>query len=116
LQTRLEDLSKEQLNRLIIQQVLGGICELHEYLEKGTAWKDHRAVETIDHEAALEELVDVMKYVLNIFIYADVSLEEFAEAWNKKTQLVEARFNREFTTTASPSQVEHKTGGAQHGD
>lgn len=104
-------LSPEERNRLVVQQVLAAIGELHEFLEKGTNWKLHRSPHPIDREAAVEELVDAVKYVLNIFVYMPVSLEEFGKAWVAKSQVVHDRFDQEFPAGAARASVEPLNGG-----
>jgi len=90
------ELTPQEKNVILKDMVLAAIGELIEFLEKGTNWKDHRLAHPIDRVEALEEFVDAMKYVFNIFIYMDIGEEEFSEAFKRKSKAVLERFFAEF--------------------
>jgi dimeric dUTPase (all-alpha-NTP-PPase superfamily) len=93
------ELTPAERNGILKDMVLAAIGELIEFLEKGTNWK-HRAVHPIDRAAALEEFVDAMKYVFNIFIYMQIEEDEFSEAFKRKSKAVLERFFAEFPAEA----------------
>lgn len=92
----LEELTQDERGEIIKQQVLSLLDETHEFLNKATNWKNHRAVSTIDRHAALEEHVDIGKYWLNIFIYMEISPHEFMRIFSEKSQVVRERWSKEF--------------------
>lgn len=110
----LPELTRQEKNLLIRDMVLAAIVELIEFLNKGTNWKSHRPEHAIDRAAALEEYVDAMKFLFNIFIYMDITEEEFSNAFRLKSQAVLARFFAEFPAEAG---VDIGMGGGEtHGE
>lgn len=104
----LPELTLKEKNGIIRDMVLAAIGELIEFLEKGTNWKGHRPEHEINRAEALEEYVDAMKYLLNIFIYMDIREDEFSEAFRLKSKAVFNRFFAEFPAEAA---VDTQAGG-----
>ena len=80
------------------QQLLKGLghdCmhELFEALQHLKNAKAHRNTEetSFDRDAFLEECVDAFKLYLEVLIYAGVSVDEFFEAYMKKSKIVKER-------------------------
>lgn len=96
----LTGLTQREKNDIVRDMVLAAIGELIEFLEKGTHWKGHRAEREIDRVAAVEEYVDAMKYLFNIFIYMDITEQEFSAAFLRKSDIVLKRFFAEFPAEA----------------
>lgn len=96
----LTSLTQREKNDTVRDMVLAAIGELIEFLEKGTNWKGHRVEHEIDRAAAVEEYVDAMKYLFNIFIYMDITEKEFSAAFIRKSKIVQERFFAEFPAEA----------------
>ena len=62
------------------------------------SWKIHRSKEKkIDEVHYLEELIDVQKYLLNLLIVWGITPSEFYKEFNKKSNVVEKRYESERT-------------------
>jgi len=105
----LTSLTQREKNDTVRDMVLAAIGELIEFLEKGTNWKGHRVEHAIDRPAAIEEYVDAMKYLFNIFIYMDITEKEFSAAFISKSKIVQERFFAEFPAEA-PVDIEQRGG------
>lgn len=89
-------LSPEQRNELLIKMGLSLIGETMEFLEAATDWKVHKLPQPHDHDKALEEYVDLLKFALNIAIFMPFDMDKLKAMFQKKTAIVEARFKAEF--------------------
>lgn len=96
----LTSLMQRERNDTVRDMVLAAIGELIEFLEKGTNWKGHRLEHEIDRAAAIEEYVDAMKYLFNIFIYMGITEKEFSAEFIRKSKIVQDRFFAEFPAEA----------------
>lgn len=64
-------------------------------------WKSHRnETKNFDRRKLVEELVDVFKYWLDIAVLYDVSPEEFLNAFDSKSSVVEQRYKQEFENSS----------------
>lgn len=81
--------------KTIAQDAMG---ELHEAIQHLKNAKLHRATDVPDFDRAafLEELVDALKFLFEVAILAGVSLDEFFEAYEKKTALNKKRIEGSY--------------------
>lgn len=93
---RHQELTPQQLNDILIKMVLSVHSESSELLDVMTNWKMHKQEHSIDRTKALEEYIDLFKFVLNIGVYMGVSQEEFDRAWDAKTNIIWARLRVDF--------------------
>lgn len=79
---------------------LGHDC-MHELFEALTLLrnsKEHRQTEdtNFDKDAFLEECVDAHKFFLELLIYAGISVDEFYDAYVKKSKIVKDRLKNGY--------------------
>ncbi len=80
--------------------------ELMELL-KNLSWKTHRRENTrIIRENVKEEIIDIFKYWNGIALIWDMTLEEFLQEWERKTEVVEQKYIQEFSNPWDPSKYE----------
>ncbi len=92
----LEDLTLSERNQAFKDTVLAVHSETSEFLDR-VNWKMHKQDQpAFDTERALEEVVDMVKYVFNFLVYMGVSAEDFDRKFQEKTQTVLSRFLTEF--------------------
>jgi NTP pyrophosphatase (non-canonical NTP hydrolase) len=61
-------------------------------------WKIHRKYDEntyVDTAKLNEEIVDVIKYILNLFVIWKIDENEFLKMFRKKSRIVRQRFKRE---------------------
>lgn len=54
-------------------------------------WKDHEPNEPVDFDQATQELVDTLKYVLNMAVVLNVTPEELESEFRRRSQEVRKR-------------------------
>ena len=54
-------------------------------------WKDHEPNEPVDYDQAVQEIVDTMKYVLNMAVVLNVSPEELEAEFRRRSTEVRNR-------------------------
>jgi len=64
--------------------------EVFEFLDCAP-WKFERKNEGKSRDMLLEELVDIFKYYIRLLVVHEITPEEFLEAFNKKSDIVERR-------------------------
>lgn len=101
-----QELSPLQLNDILMKMVLSVHSESSELLDVMTNWKMHKQDHVIDRAKALEEYVDLFKFVLNIGVYMGVSQQEFDAAWDDKTNIIWARLRNDFPVIKAGERVE----------
>jgi dimeric dUTPase (all-alpha-NTP-PPase superfamily) len=104
-----ESIPSELLNQILMKMVLSVHSESSELLDVVANWKMHKQEHAIDRPKALEEYVDLFKFVLNLGVYMDVTEEEFDEAWDAKTKVIWERLQNDLAT--SPSGERQAGGG-----
>ena len=86
----------ENLEVKFKNNVLHLIKEATEVLDE-INYKDHKKkCKKLNKNRITEELIDIFKYWLNLCILCDITPEEIEKTFNKKTNKVIARFNKEF--------------------
>jgi hypothetical protein len=58
-------------------------------------YKHHKKEKVINEDKVKEELIDCQKYLMNLMILWKITPQEFIEIFNKKSDIVEARFLKE---------------------
>ncbi len=91
----LDDVPADERPRIVKDLILLTIVELVEMLGH-VNYKPHKKDKPQNREKLLEEYVDAFKYMLNFFLYTPFTYEEFAEAFYKKSAVVDARLDEEF--------------------
>jgi len=78
------------------EYILSAHRELSEALDE-FPWKSHRKYsdKTLSKERLAEELMDSIKFVLNIYYIWDITPDEFVEAFFHKSQKVRDRLSDE---------------------
>lgn len=79
------------------EYILCSMRELGEALNT-LPWKSHRKYEdtaSINREELLEELTDVMKFVLNLYLIWDFDSRDLIDAFAKKSEKVRQRLSNE---------------------
>jgi len=64
-------------------------------------WKFERGMESVSREALLEELVDVFRFYCRLLFIHNIRPEEFQEAFDKKSNIVERRLLDEIQHSPS---------------
>ena len=82
----------EQQTRDYLLHVMGEIAEVLEH----TNYKKHKQKKELDRSGVKEELIDIQKYLLNLFLLYNVDVREFVELFNSKSKIVEERLKKEF--------------------
>lgn len=90
------ELTPEELTEILQETVLSAISEASEFLNAATNWKSWHPELAIDRTKAIEELIDLFKFVLNIVLYMSVGTAEFNTMFDQKTCIVWDRFYKEF--------------------
>lgn len=72
------------------QMVLGTLDEVHEALEH-VGWKAHGRSRHFDRDAFAAELIDVLHYLIALFLAAGWSPRDVAEAFTAKATVIAAR-------------------------
>ena len=94
-------LTFEQKISLSKEYILSAHRELGEALNE-LPWKSHRKYKKkhIQMPHFREELIDVIKFVLNLYVIWEISPENFAEDFFKKSKKVRKRHNKEKSITS----------------
>ena len=87
---KLED--KEKETQTLLLHLHAEVSEVLDCIN----YKLHKKRHEVDINHLKEELIDAQKYLLNLFILWDVSAQDFIDLFNKKSKIVEERFEREF--------------------
>lgn len=90
----IEQLTEDDRVRLTKEYLLSMHSELTEVLNN-VPWKKHRFIGPADRDALLEELVDVQKFLWGLMSTWQVTPTEFLRAFDRKSDLVEQRFNQD---------------------
>ena len=81
-----DELSVDEKRRLTKEYLLHMVSEVDEILDAMGMWKTHRrGLKYPNKEAIAEELVDVMKFVINIALTWKITPEELDEKFRQKT-------------------------------
>lgn len=91
----LENLSEEDKLKFTKEFILSMHRELGEVLNE-IPWKLHRANSddySVDH--VQEELIDVQKFLLNLFLIWGMNPDTFYDLFMKKSAIVQARYDSE---------------------
>lgn len=83
---------KEKETQLLILHLYAEISEILSEIN----YKKHRQRKEVNIEKVHEEIIDAWKYLLNICLVWNMTPEIFLEVFNKKSDLVEERFAKEF--------------------
>lgn len=101
----LKNFTHEDLTKLSKDFILAAHKELSEVLDC-LDWKDHRKEDKTFSKSNLgEELIDVFKYLLNLFVIWDISPKEIEEFFHAKTAVVEQRRKQEFMKASKNEKV-----------
>jgi len=84
--------NKEKLTK---DYILHLTAELGEVLNE-LNYKQHKAKKIVNSEKVKEELIDIQKYLLNLFLVWGVSTQEFVKLFNDKSYKVEQRYEQEI--------------------
>lgn len=91
----LENLSEEDKIKLTKEFILSMHRELGEVLNE-IPWKLHRAnSQDYSIEHVQEELIDVQKFLMNLFLIWGMTPETFYDTFMKKSAIVQARYDEE---------------------
>lgn len=91
----LENLSEEDKIKFTKEFILSMHRELGEVLNE-IPWKLHRAnSDDYSVEHVQEELIDVQKFLLNLFLIWGMTPETFYDLFMKKSAIVQARYDSE---------------------
>jgi len=91
----LENLSEEEKIKLTKEFILSMHRELGEVLNE-IPWKLHRAnSKEYSNEHIQEELIDVQKFLLNLFLIWGMTPETFYDIFMKKSAIVQTRYDEE---------------------
>jgi NTP pyrophosphatase (non-canonical NTP hydrolase) len=83
--------TKEKLTKDYILHLTAEVGEVLNELN----YKQHKAKKKINIDKVKEELIDMQKYLLNIFLVWGVSPQEFIKLFNEKSYKVEQRYDME---------------------
>lgn len=90
--------SEEELVSFVKEMCLGIHSELDELLSALGKWKKHRPnIGVVSRSGVIEEAVDVFKYLINIMLAFRVGPGEFYQEFNRKSKVVEDRYDWEHT-------------------
>lgn len=78
-------LEGEDRRRFIVDMYTALVDELHEALNE-TGWKPWATSRHFNRDAYVDELVDALHFLVNLFLVADVEPEEVAERYVRKNQ------------------------------
>ena len=91
----LENMTLEEKIKFTKENMLALHRELGELLNE-LPWKPHRAKDkNYDIDNVQEEMIDCFKYMINLALTWGLTPETFVELFNKKTAIVQARFDNE---------------------
>lgn len=92
----LHELEEKRKIELTKEMALSIVCEIDELLEATGQWKIHRREIKYPTKVGIaEELVDMMKFLINIAIIWGITPEELVKVWDEKTVFNEIRFLQE---------------------
>ena len=94
-QKSLSQLTDVERNQILKDHMLYIMAELSEFLDH-LNWKMHKRDHPVNIQEATTEYVDIVKLVLNVMIYANITPEMFIEHFLRKTEFVQRRFEEEF--------------------
>ena len=78
------------------ENILALIVEASEVLEE-LNWKPWRVQnKKVDRQQVVYEVVDTMKFLLNIMNELDISAEDFEQAWYEKSTIVNKRIRDDY--------------------
>lgn len=94
----LDHLDFDKKQEMTKEYVLHMLSEANSLLD-GVNWKLHHKKElSVKRGDLILEMIDVWKYLLSIALVWDVTPEEFSQAFDEKSSLVEQRYLQEFAT------------------
>ena len=94
----LDNLDFDKKQEMTKEYVLHMLSEANSLLD-GVNWKLHHKKElSVKRSDLILEMIDVWKYLLSIALVWNVTPEEFSQAFDEKSSLVEQRYLQEFTT------------------
>ena len=84
------ELEGEERRRYVNDMVLALTDELHEALAE-TPWKPWSQKQTFNRDAYINELVDALHFLVNLFLVADVDGYEIVERYERKNRVNQQR-------------------------
>ena len=92
------DMNEKESQRFIKSIIQDAAHELHETIGELRNSKRHRAanIQDFDRDAYLEEIVDTYKFLLEILILSGISIDEFRDAFFKKSKINIERINEGY--------------------
>ena len=94
-----------QKNAIFKDTVLGLVSETTEFLDEAN-WKMHQCDRDFVYERQLEEVVDIIKYALNLLVYLGVTDGEFAKMFYGKTVRNYEKFMLNFPRAVNDANVQ----------
>jgi dimeric dUTPase (all-alpha-NTP-PPase superfamily) len=92
------ELEGEERRRYVNDMVLALTDELHEALAE-TPWKPWSQKQTFNRDAYINELVDALHFLVNLFLVADVDGYEIAERYERKNRVNQRRQQEGYDET-----------------
>lgn len=80
---------------MLAHHAIGLITELGEVMQADKRWKKNRRNDHYDKKEKIDELADVMIFLINMCLYSHVNVETFYRAVEKKIQLNKYRYLKE---------------------
>lgn len=100
----LSQAEKESLTKDFILYIHGELTELVQNL----SWKTHRREgSNIVRGNVIEEIIDIFKYWNGLALIWDLGPEEFLKAWERKTEVVEQKYEQEFMNPWDPKKYKY---------
>lgn len=85
----------EYKEKLTKDTILHLLAELGEVLNE-INYKYHKKQKEVDESKLKIELIDLQKYLLNLFLIWNIDAKEFVKMYNEKSDFVEKRYENEF--------------------
>lgn len=92
-----EQLDQKEKVNLSKEYILSSMRELSEILDQ-LPWKSHRKYTelNVNKEELSEEIIDAIKFILNLCVIWDINSDNFIDAFKKKSLKVQQRHDQEF--------------------
>lgn len=79
---------------MLAHHMLGLVSELGEVAQADKRWKLNKRNTHYDRNNKVEEIADVLIFLINICLYSDISAEELLETADKKIDVNTGRYNK----------------------
>ena len=79
---------------MLAHHMLGLVTELGEVAQADKRWKKNKRNDHYDKNNKLEEIADVLIFLLNICLYSNITPEELLEAAENKIKINTERYNK----------------------